>query len=571
MLGLRIHPRLAVPRRSYVTDSVVRSELLERLNRHPKDATALIQHSNGKSFTYNQIRWGIMQTGSRINNLLPIGYNEPQRIGIWLPRTPSFAVAAMGILSAGHTFVPMAVEHPVKELAYTLQNSGSSAMICHPDWMDTGRLVMEELNNDGTSLIPMDSLWDLNNCTNPKDLVEVSTGNPAAPSHFIYTSGTTGRPKGVVLSHLNLNAMLSQMAEAWAWTAADRALLVLPLHHVHGLANVLLSGLYSGGTVEMMDEGFHVGPVWHALTRDPRDPAAITFFSAVPTVYDRLLAKLNKLKHEHNDDDVKVATELTSGACSSMAEVRNRLSAIRLMICGSAALPEPLLQRWQEVSGHTLLERYGMSEIGMGLTNPYKPMEDRRPGWVGKVFPGVETRVVPLNDDEEHSDANASEEYGELHIRGPNVFEGYWELPEETAANFTDDGWFKTGDTAAKTTDGWHRILGRTSVDILKSGGYKISALEIERELLSLDGVEECAVVGVPDEALGERIIALLVQSKVKTSSNDEIRKELSKELAPYKIPRELLVVESLPRNAMGKINKKSLVKEFQAGNIKGK
>jgi malonyl-CoA/methylmalonyl-CoA synthetase len=226
------------------------------------------------------------------------------------------------------------------------------------------------------------------------------------------------------------------------------------------------------------------------------------------------------------------------------------------MVSGSAALPVPVLERWRGLSGHTLLERYGMTEIGMGLSNPYRG--ERIPGSVGTPLPGVEVRLV---DDEGHAVPEGAS--GEIQVRGPTVFLEYWERPEDTAAAFTDDGWFRTGDTAL-IDGGRYRILGRTSVDILKTGGEKVSALEIEEHLLSHESVSEAAVVGIDDPEWGQRVVAVVVPSD--EISAEDLRTWLKTRLAPHKVPKEIHLADSLPRNAMGKTLKPDVVEMVLAG-----
>jgi malonyl-CoA/methylmalonyl-CoA synthetase len=264
----------------------------------------------------------------------------------------------------------------------------------------------------------------------------------------------------------------------------------------------------------------------------------LTLYMAVPTIYHRLIALLDKATDSDRD------------------RFKTGVGALRLMVSGSAALPVPVLERWRGLSGHTLLERYGMTEIGMGLSNPYRG--ERIPGSVGTPLPGVEVRLV---DDEGHAVPEGAS--GEIQVRGPTVFLEYWERPEDTAAAFTDDGWFRTGDTAL-IEGGRYRILGRTSVDILKTGGEKVSALEIEEHLLSHESVSEAAVVGIDDPEWGQRVVAVVVPSD--EISAEDLRTWLKTRLAPHKVPKEIHLADSLPRNAMGKTLKPDVVEMVLAG-----
>jgi malonyl-CoA/methylmalonyl-CoA synthetase len=258
----------------------------------------------------------------------------------------------------------------------------------------------------------------------------------------------------------------------------------------------------------------------------------LNLYMAVPTFYHRLIAHLDQISE------------------SERARFREGVGALRLMVSGSAALPVPVLKRWRELSGHTLLERYGMTEIGMGLSNRYRG--ERTPGSVGTPLPGVEVRLV--GDDDQPVPTGQA---GEIQVKGPTVFLEYWERPEESAAAFTSDGWFRTGDTAV-IEQGRYRILGRTSVDILKTGGEKVSALEVEELLLSHGAVSEVAVVGIDDPEWGQRVVAVVVASS--PTESEELRDWLKNRLAPHKVPKEIHFAEALPRNPMGKTIKPEVV-----------
>jgi malonyl-CoA/methylmalonyl-CoA synthetase len=356
---------------------------------------------------------------------------------------------------------------------------------------------------------------------------------PERRAQVFYTSGTTGRPKGAVLTHANLAAQIKSLVRAWEWSPDDYILGVLPLHHVHGVVNVLCCALWSGATCELMPR-FDAEAVW-----DRFDQGGITLFMAVPTIYTRLIAVWDKMPELRR------------------RRVANAASALRLMVSGSAALPVNVLLRWQGITGHMLLERYGMTEIGMALSNPLRGL--RMPGHVGEPLPGVEVRLV-----DEQGNPVPDGTPGEIEVRGPGVFLEYLGRPEETRAAFRD-GWFKTGDVAVHDSEGF-KILGRKSVDIIKTGGYKVSALEIEDVLRTHPDVADCAVVGVPDAEWGEMVCAAVVPHAGRTLEETKLRTWVGRELALYKVPRRVLVVEALPRNAMGKVVKPELVALFRQG-----
>jgi malonyl-CoA/methylmalonyl-CoA synthetase len=395
---------------------------------------------------------------------------------------------------------------------------------------------------------------------------------------MLYTSGTTARPKGVLLHQLVLIAQAQSLLQAWNYSPSDRLLHVLPLHHIHGTVNALIAPLLAGSSIEFMFP-FNVDHIWSRFASpflgNQTSPPPITFFTVVPTVWARMLQSCPTLSPELQ-------------AATKEAIQRKHL---RLNISGSAALPTPTKQAWTTLSnGNVLLERFGMTEVGMALSCGLDDV-DRIDGAVGWPLPSVEARLVDPDTEEVISpsealdvDAAASEpeHSGEIQLRGPTIFRGYWRNPEATKKEFTSDGWFKTGDIAVRrkvpqagmgSSGEWARgpaffILGRKSADIIKTGGEKVSALEIERELLSLPQVMECAVVGLPSETWGQKVAAVVVLTKEgKTSGKGgkpwgamDMRRALKDKLVSYKIPQDLKIVDSIPRNAMGKVNKKELV-----------
>lgn len=352
---------------------------------------------------------------------------------------------------------------------------------------------------------------------------------------ILYTSGTTSRPKGVVTTHANINAQIETLVEAWEWSPEDRILLCLPLHHVHGIINVLSCALWTGATCEMLPR-FNAETIWDRISS-----GSITVFMAVPTIYAKLIADWENASAERRARWSRGAAQL------------------RLMVSGSAALPITTLERWREITGHTLLERYGMTEIGMALSNSYRG--ERIAGCVGRPLPGVEVRLV-----NEAGQEVAPGTPGEIEVRGANVFSEYWRKSEATLESFRGN-WFRTGDTAV-IENGVYRILGRTNIDILKTGGHKVSALEIEEVLREHPAVAECAVVGVPDPEWGERVGAALVLRDGKALDIDSLRAWAKLRLATHKVPSRLLILETLPRNAMGKATKPAIRTLFESAQV---
>ena len=387
-----------------------------------------------------------------------------ERICFLVPPGWAYVAVQWATWRAGGVAVPLATSHPPAELAYVLDDAEPEAVVAHPSAVGKLEDVAAERS------IPLLQTPALLAAGAEAHLPDV---DETRPGMMLYTSGTTGRPKGVVISHANVRAQVESLSEAWAWTSDDHILSHLPLHHVHGIVNVLTSALWNGATCEILPR-FRPVDVWERLAR-----VEATLYMAVPTVYRRLIDSW-----EEADPESREAWSAGAAAC-------------RLMVSGSAALPVPTLERWEELTGQRLLERYGMTEIGMALSNPLGG--ERRPGHVGAPLPGVDVRLVGEDGAAVEDDAP-----GEIQVRGATVFSEYWRRPEETAASFTPDGWFRTGDQAV-LADGAYRILGRSSVDIIKTGGEKISALEIEDVLRSFEGVADCAVVGVPDEEWGER------------------------------------------------------------------
>ena len=345
---------------------------------------------------------------------------------------------------------------------------------------------------------------------------------------MIYTSGTTGRPKGVVMSHGQLDTQMRSLSQAWAWQEQDHILNVLPMHHVHGVVNITCCALYNGATLEMQPQ-FEAALVAARMTI-----GNLTLFMAVPTIYHKLAQYFDQLPA-----DVQQAWQ-------------KGMRQMRLMVSGSAALPVTLLEQWRGISGHTLLERYGMTEIGMALSNPLNGT--RKPGHVGLPLPFVAIKLV----DETDREIDTAGIPGELYVSGDTVFKRYWNRPEETARSF-DGNWFKTGDIAERDDSGYYKILGRSSSDIIKSGGYKISALEIENVLLEHPDITQCAVVALASEEWGETIAAAIVGD----TDHQLLKAWLKDKLAPYKLPRQIIQATTLPRNAMGKVLKAEVKKLF--------
>jgi malonyl-CoA/methylmalonyl-CoA synthetase len=484
-----------------------------------KTRTALIAPEG--QFTYGELLSSSATWASRL--LDGAGDLAEARIAFLTPPGIHYVAVQWGVWRAGGIAVPLCTQHPMPELEYVIRNSEASIVVVHPEFEDRVRPIAE---SHGLRLLPTSEPADGITCALPN--VEVTRR-----AMIVYTSGTTSRPKGVVTTHDIITAQIESLIEAWGWTSTDHILHVLPLHHVHGIINVLCCALWSGATCEMLPR-FDAANVWDRFLADDGP----NLFMAVPTVYSRLIS------------------EWESASPARQGSMRRACEGLRLMVSGSAALPVPMLEKWRTISGHTLLERYGMTEIGMGLSNPL--IGERRPGCVGTPLPGVEIR---LRDDNGRSVSDG--EQAEIQVRGPTVFREYWQKPDATAEAFTEDGWFRTGDIAV-VEEGVYRILGRSSVDIIKTGGYKVSALEIEDVLRTHEAVNECAVVGVEDEEWGQRVAAAVVLSEDSELDLDALRTWGKERLATYKVPTRLLLLDELPRNPMGKVTKPDVVKLFE-------
>ncbi len=447
--------------------------------------------------------------------------------------TPGFPWVAVqwGIWRAGGVAVPLPLNSTRPELEYFIDDSKASILVF--DALAAPLLSPIAAARGIRALLYENLAARQTSETTPRIAPHITSQRRAM---ILYTSGTTSRPKGVVTTHGNIEAQITSLVEAWEWSAEDRIALCLPLHHVHGIINVVSCALWSGATCQMLPR-FEANAVWESVAN-----SATTLFMAVPTVYTKLIAAWENSSPERR--------ARLSRACASL----------RLMVCGSAALPVSTLERWKEITGHTLLERYGMTEFGMALSNPLRG--DRVPGSVGSPLPGVEVQLVG-----ENGQPVSPGTPGEIEVRGANVFAEYWGKPEVTRDAFRE-GWFRTGDTAV-VENGVYRILGRTNIDILKTGGHKVSALEIEEALREHPAVAECAVVGVPDVEWGERVAAAIVLNDALEDGDafdlNSLRAWARELLAAHKLPSRLLLLDALPRNAMGKVMKPAVAAMFQS------
>ncbi len=416
------------------------------------------------------------------------------RVAVLATPTVSTVLAVTGCLIAGVPVVPVPADVGVTEQAHMLTDSAAQAWLGDKP-ADTAGLPHIPVRHYARS-------WH----TYPEP-------SPDAVALLIYTSGTTGMPKGVPVTRRAIAADIDALAQAWQWTAEDTLVHGLPLFHVHGLVLGLLGSLRIGNRF------VHTGTPTPQAYADAHG----SLYFGVPTVWSRVAADLD----------------------SALA-----LSSARLLVSGSAPLPVPVFDRLEKLTGHRPVERYGSTEALINLSTLVDG--ERRAGWVGLPLSGVQTRLV---DEQGAPVPHDGETIGRLQLRGPMVFEGYLNRPDATADAF-DDGWYRTGDVAVIDAGGMHRIVGRESVDLIKSGGFRIGAGEVETVLLGHPGVSEVAVVGVPDDDLGQRIVAFVVGDADPAALISFVAEQLSE----HKRPREVRLVDALPRNAMGKVMKKELV-----------
>ncbi|MEU6254234.1 acyl-CoA synthetase [Streptomyces sp. NPDC047043] len=439
-----------------------------------------------------------------------------ERVAVWATPALETAVAVVAALRAGVAAVPLNPKSGEKELGHILSDSTPSLVLAAPG--DELPLPLRDLERvDVPAALPGGAT--------PTPAPSPSVGDED-PALIVYTSGTTGPPKGAVIPRRAIASTLDALADAWQWTGDDVLVHGLPLFHVHGLVLGILGPLRRGGSVR------HLGRFGtEGVARELNGGATMLF--GVPTMYHRI-----------------------AQALAGEPELAKALGRARLLVSGSAALPVHDHERITAATGRRVIERYGMTETLMNTS--VRADGEARAGTVGVPLPGVELRL--MEEDGSPITSYDSETVGEIQVRGPNLFTGYLNRPDATEAAFTADGWFRTGDMAVRDPDGYVRIVGRKATDLIKSGGYKIGAGEIENALLEHPGVREAAVTGEPDEDLGERIVAWVVPADPQSPPTaEELADHVANRLAPHKRPRVVHHLSALPRNDMGKIMKRAL------------
>ena len=475
--------------------------------------------------------WRDLERGSaKIANLLAsLNLPSGSRIAAQVEKSPEALMLYLATVRAGFVYLPLNTAYRAAEMSYFIEDAAPAVVVCSPEnfgWVsqiafknDTGHVfTLDEPRNGRNSGSLLSRAAHLSD--------EFTTVHREADdlAAILYTSGTTGRSKGAMLSHGNLAANIKVLHEVWHWQAGDVLLHALPLFHIHGLFVAAHGALMNGSKMIFLSK-FDSASVIHHLPRS-------TIFMGVPTYYVRLL--------------------------SDPQFDRSTCEKIRLFVSGSAPLLTETFDDFKQRTGHTILERYGMSETGMLTSNPYEG--SRKAGTVGPALPGVGVRIVTTQ-----GTPCAVDEIGDIQVKGPNVFQVYWQMPEKTAEEFTSDGYFKTGDVGRMDNEGYISIVGR-SKDLIISGGYNVYPKEIESVIDELPGVLESAVIGIAHPDFGEAVTAVIVPREGYKLSETDIIAVLKEKIANFKVPKHVHVVEELPRNTMGKVQKNLLREKFSAG-----
>ncbi len=491
------------------------------LSRAPRLDKLAFDAPDGMSLTYGEL---FERAGRAARALADLGVEPGDRVAVQIDKSPDMIVLALACLKAGAALLPLNTAYTLAELEYFLSDAGPALTVCRPASLAAVRELTAKLglkaveslgaNRDGT-------FADAIAAASP-EFATVPRG-PDDLAAILYTSGTTGRSKGAMLTHENLASNASVLVDQWRFTGDDVLIHALPVFHTHGLFVATNVALLAGATM-IFQPRFDADAVIAALPR-------ATSLMGVPTFYTRLL--------EHPG--------LTRAATGHM----------RLFVSGSAPLLGETHQRWRERTGHAILERYGMTETNMITSNPYEG--ERRPGTVGFPLPGVSLRIA----DPDGGAPLAQGEIGVIEVKGPNVFKGYWRMPEKTAAEFRPDGFFITGDVGMVDSDGYVHIVGRAK-DLVISGGFNVYPKEIESEIDAISGVAESAVIGVAHPDFGEGVTAVVVLETGARLTEADVFAALEGRLARYKAPKRVIFVDALPRNAMGKVQKAALRETYK-------
>ena len=493
----------------------------------PHDRTStFVETPDGRCWSYAAMH---EETGRIAACLYAQGARQGDRVAVQVEKSPHAVFVYLACLRGGYVYLPLNTAYPEPELAYFIGDARPSVLIGRPDDEPLLHALAERfavasvltLDASGTGTLAEAAA----RAAPTFDTVDSGGDDLAA---LLYTSGTTGKPKGAMLSHRNLASNAKTLHQAWSFGPNDVLLHALPLFHTHGLFVACHCVLVNGTSMILLPR-FDENLVVKLLSR-------VTVFMGVPTFYTRLLRNAS----------------FTRAQCETM----------RLFVSGSAPLLEQTFVEFEQRTGHTILERYGMTECGMNTSNPLDG--ERRAGTVGLPLPGVTLRVV-----DEHGKPVAAGEVGAIEFSGPNVFSGYWQLPEKTAEEFTTDGYFCSGDLGVIDEDGYVSIVGRGK-DLIITGGFNVYPKEVELCIDRVSGVAESAVIGLPHADFGEQVIAVIVPDASDAAPAEErIIAQLKTELASYKVPKGIRVIDALPRNAMGKVQKNLLRERFSVSNLR--
>ncbi len=489
--------------------------------RAPEPGKLALETGDATALTYGEL---FARSAQAAHALVALGVRPGDRVAAQIEKSTDVIVVALACLRAGAALLPLNTAYTLAELEYFLGDAEPALTLCRPEQLEPVRALALKLG-----LPRVESLGVKRDGTFAEAIAAAPLGFETVPrtssdlAAILYTSGTTGRSKGAMLTHENLASNALTLVDCWRFTSADRLIHALPVFHTHGLFVAVNVALIAGATMVFMNR-FDSDAVIAAMPR-------ATTMMGVPTFYTRLL------------DHPRLSREI----CANM----------RLFVSGSAPLLAETHRAWRERTGFAILERYGMTETNMIASNPYDG--ERRPGTVGFALPGVSVRIASP----EGGAPVGAGEVGVIEVKGPNVFAGYWRMPEKTAQEFRPNGYFITGDLARVDGDGYIHIVGRAK-DLVISGGFNVYPKEVESEIDAIEGVIESAVFGVAHADFGEGVTAAVVARPGAGLNETAILAALGGRLAKFKTPKRVFIVESLPRNAMGKVQKAALREAYK-------
>lgn len=489
-------------------------------SRFPADLnTTLLLTGEGDEYTYADL---LSESARMANYLIDLGAKSGDRVTVQLEKSPQVLFLYLACLRAGLVYHPLNTAYQTSELEYFLGDARPHIVVCSAGSHELfSSLAQKNAVAYVLSLDADNSGTLVDGASGYSDAFETVVCKPDDMAALLYSSGTTGRPKGIMLSHQNLASNGKTLVEQWGFSSADHLLHVLPVFHVHGLFVAIHCVLLSGASMRWLDK-FDVPTAMKYLPE-------CTVMMGVPTYYTRLLSE----------------PAFGEDSCANM----------RLFVSGSAPLLAETFEQFHARTGYTIIERYGMTETNMNTSNPLDG--ERRAGTVGPALPGVDVRVV--DSDGKSLEAGST---GDLQVRGENVFQGYWQMPEKTREDFTDDGFFNTGDKASISADGYVTIVGR-SKDMVICGGLNVYPKEIEQLLDGIAGVMESAVIGVPHADFGEAVVAVIVPAVGQSVSDVDVIAFCKANIANFKVPKRVMIIDELPRNTMGKVQKNVLRERF--------